>query len=94
MRPTGVARPTLPIAAQPQELPVPVRGPEHMRSAAGASHVMRTVARLVTSGRRRSPLFASCCYRRDWLFFASLQLEGGLDTAGPPDRPLRRQRHS
>ena len=40
-------------------------------------HVMRTVARLVTSGRRRSLLFASCCVRRDWLFFASLQLEGG-----------------
>ena len=40
-------------------------------------HVMRTVARLVTSGRRRSLLFASCCFRRDWLFFASLQLEGG-----------------
>ena len=26
---------------------------------------------------RRSLLFASCCFRRDWLFFASLQLEGG-----------------
>ena len=40
-------------------------------------HVMRTVARLVSGGRRRSLLFASCCFRRDWLFFASLQLEGG-----------------
>ncbi|MCZ0943860.1 MAG: transposase [Gammaproteobacteria bacterium] len=40
-------------------------------------HLMRTVARLVASGRRRSLLFASCCFRRDWLFFASLQLEGG-----------------
>ena len=30
-------------------------------------HVMRTVARLATSGRRRSLLFASCCFRRDWL---------------------------
>ena len=40
-------------------------------------HVMRTVARLVTSGRGRSLLFASCCLRRDWLFFASLRLEGG-----------------
>ena len=40
-------------------------------------YVMRTVARLVTSGRRRSLLFASCCFRRDWLFFASLRLEGG-----------------
>ncbi len=40
-------------------------------------HLMRTVARLVTSGRKRSLLFASCCLRHDWLFFASLQLEGG-----------------
>ena len=40
-------------------------------------HMVRTVARLVTSGRRRSLLFASCCMRRDWLFHASLQLEGG-----------------
>ena len=40
-------------------------------------HVMRTVARLVASGRRRSLLFAPCRFRRDWLFFASLQLEGG-----------------
>ena len=40
-------------------------------------HVMRTAARLVTSGCRRSLLFASCCFRRDWLFFTSLQLQGG-----------------
>ena len=40
-------------------------------------HLVRTVARLVTSGRRRSLLFASCCMRRDWLFHASLRLEGG-----------------
>ena len=40
-------------------------------------HVMRTVARLVTSGRRRSLLFASCCFRRDCLFYASRRLEGG-----------------
>ena len=40
-------------------------------------HPVRTVARLVTSGRQRSLLFASCCMRRDWLFHASLQLEGG-----------------
>ena len=40
-------------------------------------HLVRTVARLVTSGRQRSLLFASCCMRRDWLFHASLQLEGG-----------------
>ena len=40
-------------------------------------HLVRTGARLVTSGRRRSLLFASCCMRRDWLFHASLQLEGG-----------------
>ena len=39
-------------------------------------HLMRTVARLVASGRRRSLPFASCCFRRNWLFFASLQLEG------------------
>ena len=40
-------------------------------------HLMRTVARLVTSGRRRRLLFASCCFRRDWLFFAGLRLEPG-----------------
>ena len=40
-------------------------------------HLMRTVARLVTSGRRRRLLFASCCFRRDWLIFAGLRLEPG-----------------
>ena len=40
-------------------------------------HLMRAVARLVASGRRRSLPFAPCCFRRDWLFFASLRLEGG-----------------
>ena len=57
-------------------------------------HVMRAVARLVTSGRRRRLLFASCCFRRDWLFFASLQLEGGSTpgTPGPPlSTPVRRR---
>ena len=37
-------------------------------------HVMRTVARLVRSGRRLSLLFASCCLRRDWLLHAGLRL--------------------
>ena len=37
-------------------------------------HVMRTVARLVRSGRRLSLLFASCCLRRDWLLYAGIRL--------------------
>ena len=37
-------------------------------------HVMRTVARLVRSGRRLSLLFASCCLRRDWLLYAGMRL--------------------
>ena len=37
-------------------------------------HAMRTVARLVRSGRRLSLLFASCCLRRDWLLYASVRL--------------------
>ena len=52
-------------------------------------HMVRTVARLVTSGRRRSLLFASCCMRRDWLFHASLQLEGGWTPPPPPTAFLR-----
>ena len=42
------------------------------RSSLGCHPCALTVAHLVTSGRRRSLLFASCCFRPDWLFFASL----------------------
>ena len=36
--------------------------------------VMRTVARLARSGRRRSLLFASSCLRLDWLLYAGVRL--------------------
>ena len=37
-------------------------------------HVMRSVARLVRGGRKRWLLFASCCFRRDWLLYAGMRL--------------------
>ncbi len=60
-------------------------------------HMVRTVARLVTSGRRRSLLFASCCMRRDWLFHACEALcreRVAQQELKPPTRRLAQMQHN
>ena len=47
------------------------------RTNSQAMELIEDAARDGAEEFRRSLLFASRCFRRDWPFFASLQLEGG-----------------